>query len=474
MDYNTVIKFVNSRFGRCYSNVAYYNSISYWLEWYMHGDEKFHRIVTSNGINCPIRDMYGLKMAKRVAEDWASAVAADPPQITINNEKASIFVQGSKNNTGVLGSNNFNVIFSLMLEQMFALGTGAHITTIDGVRVSDNGEIVDVSNGRIGETTCNATCIIPISAENGRIVECAFVARKMYKGSQYTILSCHVKEDDEYVIYNFVLNANGNLSSLTFGLAPIMRTHLREPLFTIFRPNIANNIDIDSPMGISVYANAIDNLKAIDQVFDAGPRDVTTGQRIVLMSQKLLTRNEKGDPVPPQDYKQSFFQFFGAEATSDVKEFIKEFTPELRTDDLNDALQNQLNLLSFKCGLGTRYYNFSQSGNITAAEFTGERQDFVRNVKKMNINIASGIESIVRQILTIGNQILRNGVDSSAKIDVTLPDGIVVDDTKERAQDMKDVEQGIMSKAEYRMKWYGETLEEANKKLSLIQPVSTI
>lgn len=474
MDYNTMIKFINSRFGRCYSNVEYYNFISSWLAWYMKGDEKFHRIVTSNGINCPIREMYSLRMAKRVAEDWASAVAADPPQIVVNNERADIFIQGSKKNTGVLGGNNFNKMFSLGVEHMFALGTMAHVYTLINIGVDENGNIIDVRNGRIGESIYNATRIVPISSENGRITECAFITSIVHKGYQYTIVSCHVREEDGYVIYNYALNANGNLSSLTFGLAPIIRTKLYEPFFTIFRPNIANNIDLDSPLGISVYANAIDNLKAIDQVFDAAPRDIITGQRIVLMSQKLLTRNDKGDPVPPQDYKQSFFQFFGAEATSDVKEFIKEFTPELRTQEINDSLQNQLNLLSFKCGLGTRYYNFSQTGGITATEFTGERQDFIRNVRKMNIDISAGVESIVKQALLIGNKILNNGVDFTARVDVTLPDGVVTDDTKAREQDLKDVEQGIMSKAEYRMKWYGETLEEATKKLALIQPVAVI
>jgi hypothetical protein len=52
-------------------------------------------------------------------------------------------------------------------------------------------------------------------------------------------------------------------------------------------------------------------------------------------------------------------------------------------------------------------------------------------------------------------------VDPSAKIDIMYNDGVDVDDTQQREQDRQDVKDGIMSKAEYRAKWYGETLDEA-------------
>ena len=44
-------------------------------------------------------------------------------------------------------------------------------------------------------------------------------------------------------------------------------------------------------------------------------------------------------------------------------------------------------------------------------------------------------------------------------------DSIVVDAEAERQTDRADVAMGVMSLAEYRSKWYGETLEEAQKNL---------
>jgi len=44
-------------------------------------------------------------------------------------------------------------------------------------------------------------------------------------------------------------------------------------------------------------------------------------------------------------------------------------------------------------------------------------------------------------------------------------DSIIVDAETERQTDRQDVAMGVMSLAEYRSKWYGETLEEAAKNL---------
>ena len=44
-------------------------------------------------------------------------------------------------------------------------------------------------------------------------------------------------------------------------------------------------------------------------------------------------------------------------------------------------------------------------------------------------------------------------------------DSILTDEETERNQDRQDVSMGVMSHAEYRAKWYGETLEEAQKNL---------
>lgn len=464
MDYGSIIKFVTNRFSSCYTNSNYYTNIGEWLEWYRGNVKSFHSIKVSNGLTTPTREIYALKMAKRVCEDWASSMLNEDVNIVVNsnNKKSSIFVQGSKGNSGVLGSNNFDVLLSQTIEQMFALGTSALIIDLDNIAVDEQGNVVDGSKATIKLKSVNATRIIPISWSNGVVTEASFVSELVHSGKTYYVVSSHIKEDDGYVIYNDLIDTNYKTASLNINLLPVLRTKSLKPLFYIMKTNIANNIDLDSPMGLSIYANAIDTLKGCDVAYDCCLREVITGQRIVMMNKCLLTTDDSGRPIAPQDVKQTYMQFFGDDAQSDVSEFIKEFHPTLNTDALDKELQNQLNMLSSKVGLGSNYYRFdSTSGVVTATEYVGERNDFMRNAVKISKSIKIVLKDLVLGILFVGKNILGANVDDNAKIDITLSDGVVEDDTKEREQDRQDVRDGIMTKAEYRAKWYGETIEEA-------------
>lgn len=464
MDYGSIIKFVTNRFSSCYTNSNYYTNIGEWLEWYRGNVKSFHSIKVSNGLTTPTREIYALKMAKRVCEDWASSMLNEDVNIVVNsnNKKSSIFVQGSKGNSGVLGSNNFDVLLSQTIEQMFALGTSALIIDLDNIAVDEQGNVVDGSKATIKLKSVNATRIIPISWSNGVVTEASFVSELVHLGKTYYVVSSHIKEDDGYVIYNDLIDTNYKTASLNINLLPVLRTKSLKPLFYIMETNIANNIDLDSPMGLSIYANAIDTLKGCDVAYDCCLREVITGQRIVMMNKCLLTTDDSGRPIAPQDVKQTYMQFFGDDAQSDVSEFIKEFHPTLNTDALDKELQNQLNMLSSKVGLGSNYYRFdSASGVVTATEYVGGRNDFMRNAVKISKSIKTALKDLVLGILFVGKNILGANVDDNAKIDITLSDGVVEDDTKEREQDRQDVRDGIMTKAEYRAKWYGETIEEA-------------
>ena len=122
-------------------------------------------------------------------------------------------------------------------------------------------------------------------------------------------------------------------------------------------------------------------------------------------------------------------------------------------------------MLSFKCGLGTQYYRMDKSGNVTATEFLGSRQDFVRNVGIMNKTIVSELKSLFSEILWVGQNLLGKNVNADAKIIVTVKDGLITSDKEEKESDRADVAAGLMSKLDYIMKWQGLTEEQAREKL---------
>ena len=469
MDYIGLIKTIQDRYNNCYANENFYiNYLKTWLSLYKGEKQSYHTLRVSNGITQPKREMYRLNMAPRVARDWKSATLNEDIDIVVNstNNKSSVFLQGTKGNGGVLGDNNFTVLLSSVIEKMYALGTSAIEINIDDVNVDDNGNIKANKDSKIRLKQYNAMQIIPISWHNNIIDEVAFVSTITIRGNKYTTLSVHKKESGKYVIYNTLLDNNFKEVTIdNINTAKIVRTNSEKPLFVIFKTNIDNNIDLDSPLGISVYADALDNLKGVDTIYDRAIYEIISGQRLVLMNKALLTTDGDGKCIVPQDERQYFMNFLGDDALADISEFVKDFTPEFRTDALDKELQNQLNMLSFKCGLGTQYYRMDQSGNVTATEFLGSRQDFVRNVGIMNKNIVSELKSLFSEILWVGQNLLNRNVNADAKINVSIKDGLITSDKEEKESDRADVAAGLMSKVDYMMKWQGLTEEQARGKI---------
>ena len=66
-----VIDWINKKYS-CNISQRYYEAIEEWKHWWKGFHEPFHRIRVSDGKKIRSRDMYTMKMAKKICEDWAS------------------------------------------------------------------------------------------------------------------------------------------------------------------------------------------------------------------------------------------------------------------------------------------------------------------------------------------------------------------------------------------------------------------
>ena len=80
-----IINWLNNNFGYNIST-NYYNNISVWKDWWKGFHEPFHRITFENGEKRKSRDMYTMKMAKKVCEDWASILINDKTFVKVDDE----------------------------------------------------------------------------------------------------------------------------------------------------------------------------------------------------------------------------------------------------------------------------------------------------------------------------------------------------------------------------------------------------
>ncbi len=90
-----LIAWINENLGYSISD-KYYSKIDVWLDWWRGYCKPFHRFSYSNGKKRIERDLYTLKMGKKVCEDWASILLNSKTHIKISDEQTNIFVWAAR------------------------------------------------------------------------------------------------------------------------------------------------------------------------------------------------------------------------------------------------------------------------------------------------------------------------------------------------------------------------------------------
>ena len=463
---NEIINYLGRKFGCCLS-ADHYSRINEWRLWWMGFYEPFHRITFENGESCKTKDMYTMKMAKKVCEDWASILINDKTSIKLDHKHSSDFLMGDTENGGVFGSNNFWEEANGLMERMMWSGTAAVVIRLKNVSVDRSGKIVPSPQARIDLNYIDADMIIPMSCDNGIITEAAFCSELYLQGSKKIYLEIHRLDGNEYVIENHIFNADrfgGSLTeeALPEGISAFIRTGSEKPWFAICRPAIVNPFPDSNGLGCSVFYNAIDNLKGADLAYNNFNSDIWLGQKKVFLSRSLMSELSGEKKISPDEVNQQLFYYISETIDDGTgKPLVQEHNPELRVNENIAAVQAQLDLISFKVGFGTKHYQFNSARDITATQYVGDKQDLIQNAHKHFIHVEGFLHKLVRTILQTGHMYIDEGIDPDARISVVFDQSPFIDENSERQRDRQDVLDGILARWEYRMKWMGESEEDA-------------
>ncbi|MDO4647957.1 MAG: phage portal protein [Eubacteriales bacterium] len=451
---------------------SFYKKIEGWKSWY-NGRVRnfsFYKIYSGHGTYSR-KQRKSLGMAKKLSEDIADLLLNERVRITVDDEKTMDFVHY------VLNENDFFVLGNDYQERKAYTGTVAYIPYIKNGEVDANGEFVA---GEIGIDYVSAANIYPVSWENGKVTECVFAFSKTTNRKKYLQLQYHhleiVTEKLQYVIENTVLECRtGEQDGIELeeeewrklkpfrNLARRIETGSTEPQFAIDKLNIVNNADLDesNPMGVAIFANAIDVLKKLDIEYDSYSSEFELGRKRVFVAPEMM-KNVDGSPAFDAD--DTVFYRLPDNYSEKGENMIHEINMELRAEQHSKAISDDLNYLSLKCGFGTERYKFEGGQAKTATEVVSENSDMYRMLQKHEIVLNNAIQTLIRIIIRLGIA-LGNQLDLNAEVKIDFDDSIIEDKEAERLQDRQDVSIGAMGLAEYRAKWYGETEEEAAKKV---------
>lgn len=457
---------------------SYYNDIDMWKCWWKGFYPSFHKYVvkTDNGLHRTLKRKQ-MRMAKKVCEDWASLLLNDKTRIIVEGDDvAQSLLTGDDNEQsgGVLGTSKFWKIGNRAVERAFAQGTVCFYIQLTGATVINDSYLK--ADGLKIKVIKDAEKIIPLSYEDDDIHSIALASTKVKRGKKIMYIQTFEPDGEEYVVTNYWYEINGeSYMPIEAPNGEVKSYMLPCKPFFILRPNIENNI-ADVPLGMSVYANAIDNLQSCDLGFDNLFSDVLLGKKRVFMNQALVsmlpvtaidadTGEKKVVNIEPNiddTLEKSLYVTTGEKLMGD-QQFFQEYNPALRIDENKSNIQFNLNLLSSKVGLGQRRYSFDSTTMNTATEVKVSNKDQTESIWKQRIEIQEVLTDLTRSILIIAKEKCGANVDTEAKITIQFDDTMFNDEEAERMRFLQEISQGVRMKWEYRVKYLGESEEEAKK-----------
>ena len=442
---------------------SFYAKVCEWKSWYMGDVKSFHEYRVRTGHDTVRRRRYTLGMGKKLAEDWANLLMNEKVKITLEGTREQAFIDH------IFTENNFLVKANEMQEMKAALGTAAYIPRVVGQAVNAEGDVIPGNAPDIAIDYVTVEHIYPLAWQNGVITECAFDSSVTVDGADYLYLQIHKKAANGlYDIENRIFRVtNGNLSDVAaadvrgFERVPaVVHTGSARRQFVIDRLNIANNFDYNLPLGVSVFANATDTLRGVDIAYDSYINEFVLGKKRIMVMPGAANYLD-GEPV----FDANDTVYYVLPEDTQEGSVIVPVDMKLRTAEHNTGIQDQLNLLSSKCGFGESHYRFHQGSVATATQVISENSTMFRTIKKHEIILEGALVELCRILLRLGNSAMGTGLDEDVEISIDFDDSIIEDKAVEFSRDMQLLNAGILNDWEFRMKWLNE--DEATAKAAL-------
>ena len=239
---------------------------------------------------------------------------------------------------------------------------------------------------------------------------------------------------------------------------------LEKPLFVYIKPNTANSKDLDSPLGVPIYAEALDTLKSLDIAFDSLQREFRLGKKRILIPStavRAIVDNETGNVVRYFDAEDEVYQAVAYGNLDDNK--IHDNSVELRVDEHITAINALLNMLAVQMGFSPGTFTFDGQGVKTATEVISENSKTFKTKKSHEILVEQGIRELVDSIAALAKLYNLFPVPAEYEVTVAFDDSIIEDENTEIDKQIKLVLNKLTSRKRAVMEIHGVTEEEAEQ-----------
>lgn len=436
-----------------------YREIEVWKRLYGGYYKPFHDINVQTVKGTSKRKMHTLHIGKVAASEMASLIYNEKCKISIGNKSIDEFIKD------VFKANKFDKNFQDYLEYSFAMGGMVIKPYVE--------DVAGTNEKKIMLSFISADSFVPVSWKNGNIYEAVFPHEFKEKDKHYTHLEWHLWDDGIYTVKHELYQSDTKdamghevpltAANLTADFAPITPiAAINRSLFVYIKPNVANNIDTDSPLGISLYANALDTMKTIDTAFDSFNREFRLGKkRIIVPSQYVKTIVDPITGTRQRYFDASDETYEAMQGGMDGEEGIKEINTTLRVDEHVAGINALLNLFSMQTGFSSGTFTFDGQSMKTATEVISENSKTFKSKKSHETIIEGALQELVGSIVTLAGLYGIFSASEEYEVSVSFDDSIADDKTTEINQQSQMVLAKLQSRKRAIMEIQGVTEDEA-------------
>lgn len=437
--------------------------IEQWKSWYAGNVKSFHNYFIYNGKRKVNQKRFTMNMAKEISEEWADILWSEKCNISLENDESQEKVNE------LINELDLYVLINNAIEKSGALGTEAAVVSVYDIMENEDGMTLDVSNAKTRIDLVDVDWIFPLTWNNKGITECAFGSVEYIKGKKHIVLSVHQLNDaGNYVIKNHLFSeTNGDLTEIVDVDNTLQEFDTKSNVkwFAIFKPLITNNLFNNSPFGIPYYANAIDNLKAVDISFDALKNEIVDGRKRTFVRADMFSFDDGQQKLVFDPNDTTVYQLPSGATKDDL---IQSESDTLRTSNQIETLNTNLNILGNKVGFGNDHYEYDGQNLQTATAVVSSNSKMFRRKKKLEVGYESSIYDLFMAVAYASTVFGKYNINADG-LKITFDDSIIEDKEAESNRAMREVQQGLMSKVEYRMQIKGETQKIAEQKIKEIQ-----
>ncbi|MCM1295603.1 MAG: hypothetical protein NC311_08670 [Muribaculaceae bacterium] len=234
---------------------------------------------------------------------------------------------------------------------------------------------------------------------NGDIRGCIFLDFVQKGDKFYKRLEYHRFVGDIYMISNKAFVSRGestlgrevSLSAIDewVDIAPeVFIENLDKPLFAYYKMPYNNTIDLNSPLGVSVFSNALKELKDLDVAWSRKSGEIEDSKHMTIMSPSVIQYANHHKQKLPRFVKGMDMDVNG----ETIHEHVATLLTEQRINDINSILA----MISTKCGFSQGEFCLDpRTGMVTATQVEADDRETIETIKDMRDALKDTLEHLI-------------------------------------------------------------------------------